>query len=259
MEINSDFTRRAVVHAARLPWVASPIAGVERRMLDRVGGEVARATTIVRYAPESTVLAACAFGRRGVHRAGGRVPGRARRFSGRQLHSQSAAVAPYARLETGLHDLRETLAVRSGRPHPCARRHRQDALSQDRAASGRRDHAAVSRPERGGAAGTLAAGLAHQPRGAGWRRVYGARRRVLRRRRGVRGAILVAPAGRRAARRVVGLMGMPGLGQDRPSGASANDSRGGADSLADDTKTSRNIRDAPSPTLRPGSVRSRRS
>ena len=53
MEINSDFTRRVVVHAARQPWVASPIAGVERRMLDRVGGEVARATTIVRYAPES--------------------------------------------------------------------------------------------------------------------------------------------------------------------------------------------------------------
>ena len=53
MEINSDFARRAVVHAAALPWVASPIAGVERRMLDRVGDEVARATTIVRYAPES--------------------------------------------------------------------------------------------------------------------------------------------------------------------------------------------------------------
>lgn len=53
MDINSDFARRAVVHAAALPWVASPIAGVERRMLDRVGDEVARATTIVRYAPES--------------------------------------------------------------------------------------------------------------------------------------------------------------------------------------------------------------
>jgi len=53
MELNSDFSQRAVVHAATLPWVASPIAGVERRMLDRIGGEVARATSIVRYAPES--------------------------------------------------------------------------------------------------------------------------------------------------------------------------------------------------------------
>src|SRR5438477_11258605 len=53
MQSNSDFSQRAVVHAATLPWVASPMAGVERRMLDRIGGEVARATTIVRYAPES--------------------------------------------------------------------------------------------------------------------------------------------------------------------------------------------------------------
>ena len=53
MEINADFSRRAVVHAARLDWVASPMPGVERRMLDRIGGEVARATSIVRYAPGS--------------------------------------------------------------------------------------------------------------------------------------------------------------------------------------------------------------
>jgi anti-sigma factor ChrR (cupin superfamily) len=50
--INSDFTKRAVVHSARIPWVASPIAGVDRRMLDRIGDEVARATSIVRYAPK---------------------------------------------------------------------------------------------------------------------------------------------------------------------------------------------------------------
>lgn len=53
MELNADFSQRAVVHAARLPWVPSPIPGVERRMLDRIGDEVARATSIVRYAPHS--------------------------------------------------------------------------------------------------------------------------------------------------------------------------------------------------------------
>lgn len=53
MEINADFSQRAVVHAARLPWLVSPVAGVARRMLDRVGAEVARATTVVRYAPAS--------------------------------------------------------------------------------------------------------------------------------------------------------------------------------------------------------------
>lgn len=53
MELNADFTQRAAVHAARLPWTPSPVAGVQRRMLDRIGGEVARATSLVRYAPDS--------------------------------------------------------------------------------------------------------------------------------------------------------------------------------------------------------------
>ena len=53
MELNADFSRRAVVHAAELDWTASPMPGVDRRMLDRIGDEVARATSIVRYAPES--------------------------------------------------------------------------------------------------------------------------------------------------------------------------------------------------------------
>jgi hypothetical protein len=53
VELNADFSRRVAVHAARLAWVPSPIPGVERRMLDRIGDEVARATSIVRYAPRS--------------------------------------------------------------------------------------------------------------------------------------------------------------------------------------------------------------
>ncbi len=53
MELNADFDERAAVHAARIPWKPSPVPGVERRMLDRLGDEVARATTIVRFAPGS--------------------------------------------------------------------------------------------------------------------------------------------------------------------------------------------------------------
>ena len=53
MELNADFSKRVAVHAARLGWTASPMPGVERRMLDRIGDEVARATSIVRYAPNS--------------------------------------------------------------------------------------------------------------------------------------------------------------------------------------------------------------
>ncbi len=44
-------TKATVVFGAELPWIPSPTRGVERRMLQRDGGEVARATTIVRYAP----------------------------------------------------------------------------------------------------------------------------------------------------------------------------------------------------------------
>jgi ChrR Cupin-like domain len=53
VQINSNFAERVAVHAGTLPWLASPMAGVERRMLDRIGDEVARATSIVRYAPGS--------------------------------------------------------------------------------------------------------------------------------------------------------------------------------------------------------------
>ncbi|MEM7239928.1 MAG: cupin domain-containing protein, partial [Pseudomonadota bacterium] len=52
MDINADFTERASVHATTA-FVPSPMPGVERRMLDRIGDEVARATTIVRFAPGS--------------------------------------------------------------------------------------------------------------------------------------------------------------------------------------------------------------
>ena len=53
MKIAADFSQREVVHSATMPWVDSPMAGVSRRPLDRVGEEVARATSVVRYAPGS--------------------------------------------------------------------------------------------------------------------------------------------------------------------------------------------------------------
>ena len=53
MLINADFTRRASLAPENYQWVSSPQNGVERVMLDRVGAEKARATSIVRYAPDS--------------------------------------------------------------------------------------------------------------------------------------------------------------------------------------------------------------
>lgn len=49
MEINADFSVRTAVHSETQGWLASPMKGVSRRMLDRIGDEVARATSIVRY------------------------------------------------------------------------------------------------------------------------------------------------------------------------------------------------------------------
>lgn len=49
MQVNADFRQRVLVRFAQSDWVPSPVAGVNRRMLDRIGGEVARATSIVRF------------------------------------------------------------------------------------------------------------------------------------------------------------------------------------------------------------------
>lgn len=53
MELNANFDEPAVVPPSDTDWISSPSSGVERRMLDRIGDEVARATTIVRFDPGS--------------------------------------------------------------------------------------------------------------------------------------------------------------------------------------------------------------
>lgn len=53
MQIHADLKQRALVLHQDGAWVPSPLPGVERYMLDRDGAEVARATSLVRYAPNS--------------------------------------------------------------------------------------------------------------------------------------------------------------------------------------------------------------
>ena len=53
MHIHADLTQRVVIHQHELNWTPSPVPGIERRMLDRVGDELARATSVVRYLPGS--------------------------------------------------------------------------------------------------------------------------------------------------------------------------------------------------------------
>ena len=54
MQINADLGQRAVLQTEDMAWVDSPMAGVQRRMLERDGEDGSRrATSVVRYAPNS--------------------------------------------------------------------------------------------------------------------------------------------------------------------------------------------------------------
>lgn len=49
MQIHADLTQRVVLQTNDLPWEASPSVGVHRRKLDRMGDEVGRVTSLVKY------------------------------------------------------------------------------------------------------------------------------------------------------------------------------------------------------------------
>jgi anti-sigma factor ChrR (cupin superfamily) len=51
IQLNADWSQRCAIQSHDLPWQPSPSPLVQRRLLERDGGEVARATSIVRYAP----------------------------------------------------------------------------------------------------------------------------------------------------------------------------------------------------------------
>jgi anti-sigma factor ChrR (cupin superfamily) len=54
MNIHADFQLRVTINTHEAAWVPSPVPGVERKFLDRIGDEVARATSVVKYGPESS-------------------------------------------------------------------------------------------------------------------------------------------------------------------------------------------------------------
>ena len=53
MRLHADFSERVVIRPSDYEWVDSPAPGVRRMMLDRIGEEVARATSLVSYEPNS--------------------------------------------------------------------------------------------------------------------------------------------------------------------------------------------------------------
>ncbi len=53
MFIHADFSQPVIIKPEDYHWVKPPGGEVDRMMLDRIGDEKARATSLVKYAPES--------------------------------------------------------------------------------------------------------------------------------------------------------------------------------------------------------------
>jgi len=56
MKIHTDLKLRVIANTADMPWAPSPVNGIDRKMLERDGDEVARATSLVRYASHSSFI-----------------------------------------------------------------------------------------------------------------------------------------------------------------------------------------------------------
>ncbi len=53
MQLNSNLNERVVVDSTSMAWIDSPAQGIQRKLLERDGTEIARATSVVRYAAGS--------------------------------------------------------------------------------------------------------------------------------------------------------------------------------------------------------------
>src|SRR5262249_28656369 len=111
MRINDELSKPVLVHAAKVDWVASPSAGVDRRMLFRIGGEVARATSTVRHAPGSVFPRHTHSGGEEIVVLEGYLSGRAWRLPRRHLFPQSTGDVACPGLERWLHNFRQAVAI----------------------------------------------------------------------------------------------------------------------------------------------------
>lgn len=105
--LHADLSQRAMVDTTALPWVSSPEPTVERKLIERAGGDGTRATSLVKFA------ARCAISGPHTPRRG-RISGSRRhvlRRTGllwqRQLCAQSTRFEPRPLLARRLYDFRE--------------------------------------------------------------------------------------------------------------------------------------------------------
>lgn len=54
IELNSDKSKSCLVNTDSIDWVETAAGGVRRKMIERIGGEVARATTVVNFTPNAS-------------------------------------------------------------------------------------------------------------------------------------------------------------------------------------------------------------
>lgn len=114
MRINDDLTIPMIIQTSELPWLTSPAAGVDRRMLFRIVMRW-RAPSPSCPTRRTAHFSSHSHRRRRNRRPGGRLSGRARRLSGRQLLPQPAGHIACPCFGRGLHDLRPSFAVPRGR------------------------------------------------------------------------------------------------------------------------------------------------
>ncbi len=114
MRINADFTRRAAVTPEQHEWVASPQGGVERVMLDRVGAEKARATSLVRYAQGSHFPPHEHPGGEEILVLSGTFSDESGDFPARLVCAQPAGFRPPSLQRAGRHHLRQAVADAGG-------------------------------------------------------------------------------------------------------------------------------------------------
>ncbi len=227
VELNADFSQRAAVHAARLSWTPSPIAGVDRRMLDRIGDEVARATSIVRYAPNSHFSA---------HTHGGGEEFLVLDGVFQDEHGDFPAGCYIRNPPTSSHTPGSaqgcTIFVKLWQFDPADRTHvridtgRMSFVPGCRS-PGRRGGAAVSGPARDCAPRALDAGRRGRSCRAGRDRTPGPGRRVQRGRRELRAAIVAAASARCQAEGQGRRERVPALGQVGAPAARPDSSGGG--------------------------------
>lgn len=54
IELNSDKSQSCLVNTDSVDWIETAAGGVRRKMIERIGGEVARATTVVNFQPNAS-------------------------------------------------------------------------------------------------------------------------------------------------------------------------------------------------------------